>query len=199
MKGNNPHITSYFEVMQKTTRELLDSDFVSGLNSDTIIAFNGVMTQDAVVGLGEALRSELHQSHPLSVVNKVFAIFIEMTQNVLHYSYSKSEFNGKSVGKGAAFVLAYATGYHIITANPVTNTQRVLIENRINSVNQLSPEEIKDIYLSRRRQLVEGDSKGAGLGFIDMIRRTGKPIRFKFEPIQEHLNLFYLSTNFIIE
>ncbi len=185
-------------LMQKTIEELLQSGFVKNTKGNTMIAFNGVMSQETIVGMGEVLRSELHQYHPLNIVNKIFAIYIEMTQNVLHYSYLRSDSNGKSIGLGSVLVLAFPNGYRLVTANLVNEQQKENLTSKCQLINSLNEVEIKDHYLNRRRKMAEGDSKGAGLGFFDMVRRSGRPVEFIFEPIDNEQYYFYLGANIII-
>lgn len=185
--------------MPRTIKELLQSEFVQNINGEAIVAFTGAMSQDSIVGLGEVIRSELHQYHPLNVVNKVFAIYVEMTQNILHYSLQKADHNGKETGKGSVLVLTIAGGYSIVGVNTVSEEQKGFLEKKFETINSFNEDEIKDHYLKRRRHLAEGNSKGAGLGFIDMVRRSGKPLDFFFEPENNQEYSFYLSSKILIE
>jgi hypothetical protein len=185
-------------LMQKTIEELLQSDFVKNSKGNALLAFNGVMSQETIVGLGEVLRSELHQYHPLNIVNKIFAIYIEMTQNILHYSFLKSDSNGKSIGLGSIMVFATAGGYRLVTSNVVSEQQKSNLEKKCEMINSLNEDQIKDHYLNRRRKLAEGDSKGAGLGFFDMVRRSGGPVEFSFEPINNGHYIFFLGSNIVV-
>ena len=185
--------------MQKTINELLQSNFIGNIQGDVILAFDGVMSQDSIVGLGDVLRSELHFFHPLSVVNKVFAIYIEMTQNILHYSLQQVECNGKSIGLGTVFIIKTQDGYDLITANVVSERQKRYLEKKCNLINSLSKDELKEFYLKRRRKIAEVESKGAGLGFIDIVRRSGNPVGFNFEPTDNDSFLFFLSSKIFVE
>lgn len=185
--------------MQKTINELLQSNFIGNIKGKTILAFDGVLSQDAIVGLGDVLRSELHFYHPLSIVNKVFAIYIEMTQNILHYSNERIDCNGKSIGQGSVYVIAVDDGYELITTNLISEKQHRYLEKKCNLINSLSKEDLKEFYLKRRRKIGETESKGAGLGFIDIVRRSGNPVVFQFEPVSESQFLFYLSSKILTE
>ncbi len=180
--------------MQKNIVELLQSSFIADVDGKAILAFSGVMSQDTIVGLGDALRSELHHYFPLSVVNKVFAIYIEMAQNVLHYSHSKADINGKETGVGSILVFKMEAAYQLVSVNLITQAQKDFIEKKINVVNQFTFNEIREFYLKKRKESVEGNSKGAGLGFIDIIRRTTEPLQYDFEPVDDNLYYFYLSS-----
>jgi hypothetical protein len=186
-------------VMPKTVEDLLQTDFVKNSNGKVVLAFNGVMSQDSIIGLGEVLRSELHHIHPLSIVNKIFAIFIEMTQNVLHYSFLRAEINGKSIGKGIVLVFSTETGYSLLTANLVNEKQQSNLKDKCEHVNSLNEDQIKEHYLNRRRRLAEGDSKGAGLGFYDIVRRSGMPVDYAFETTSDQQHYWYmLRSNFML-
>ncbi|MFN3556071.1 MAG: SiaB family protein kinase [Bacteroidales bacterium] len=185
--------------MQKTIHELLQSSFIGNIKGKTILAFDGVMSQDAIVGLGDVLRSELHFYHPLSIVNKVFAIYIEMTQNVLHYSNDRIDCNGQSIGCGAVFLISLENGYELVTVNLVSNKQQRYLEKKCNLVNSLGKDDLKEFYLKRRRKVAETESKGAGLGYIDIVRRSGNPVVFQFEQVSDSQFLFFLSSKILTE
>lgn len=186
-------------IMQKNIEELLLSPFIKEIEGDTMMAFSGVMSQDAIVGLGEVLRSELHHYHPLNIVNKIFAVYIEMTQNILHYSQDKTDSNGKSIGKGSVIIFRQPKAYSIATINLVNAKQYDYLQKKCKLVNSFNEEEIKGHYLNRRKRQAEGDSKGAGLGFIDMVRRSGNPLQYKLEETDSELHYFFLSTKISIE
>jgi hypothetical protein len=185
--------------MQKTISDLLHSKFVDDIGGETILAFNGAISQDAIVGFGEILRSELHFRNPLSIVNRAFAIFIEMTQNLLHYSSERVENNGMSVGVGSVLLLKASIGYYIITSNIISEKQKQFLEKKCNLVNSLNKEDLKEFYLKKRREVAETDSKGAGLGFIDIVRRSGTPVEFLFEPMGQGKFIFYLGSKILTE
>lgn len=185
--------------MQITITELLQSKFIDNIGGETILAFNGVISQDSIVGFGEILRSELHVSNPLSIVNKAFAIYIEMTQNLLHYSALRVNSNGKSVGVGSVFLIRTSYGYCIMTANFISEKQKQFLEKKCNMVNSLNKEDLKEFYLKKRREVAETESKGAGLGFIDIVRRSGEPVDFMFEPIDQDSYLFFLCSKILTE
>jgi len=180
-----------------TIANLLNSEFIDSIEGDIILAFNGIMSQDVVVGFGDVLRSELNIGNPLSVVNKAFAVFIEMAQNLMHYSAQRVESNGKTIGVGAIFIIRTHDGYGIVSANLITERQRQHLEKRGNMVNNLSKDDLKEFYLRKRREFADMESKGAGLGFIDIVRRSGEPIWFKFEQAEQEKLIFFLGSKIL--
>ncbi|MFW5757783.1 MAG: SiaB family protein kinase [Bacteroidota bacterium] len=185
--------------MQKTIDELLRTKFIKNIGGRVILSFSGVVSQDSIVGLGEALRSELHFAHPLNIVNKVFAVYVEMAQNILHYSVERIDSNGKSIGIGSVIIIVTGEAYHVVTINKVTADQRIILEKRCSSINKLTEDELKNFYLRKRRKIMESESSGAGLGLIDMVRRAGSPIQYYFEDIHDNHSYFYISSKILIE
>lgn len=185
--------------MQKSVDELLQSGFINDIRGNAILAFSGVISQDAIVGLGDVLRSELHLAHSLSIVNKIFAIYIEMAQNILHYSNEQVDCNGKYFGKGTILVFNTSEGYELVSVNLISEKQHRYLEKKCNLINSLNKDDIKEFYLKRRRKIAETESKGAGLGFIDIVRRSGNPVVFDFESAGEEHYYFYLRSKIITE
>lgn len=166
--------------------------FAGDSKSEMIFAFNGIVTQDLIVSLGETIRGELSLYTKPHLVNRVFAIFIEMAQNVMHYSDEKFYFDQKSFGKGQLILVKSNDGFEIVISNRISEAQKKFLVKRVNLVNNMSQNELKDLYLKTRRQKSIESTKGAGLGFIDIARRSGKPLDVEFEDINSLNHLFRL-------
>ena len=72
------------------------------------------------------------------------------------------------------------------------------LENRINTINALSKEELKDLY---RIIITNGEFNklgGAGLGLIELAKTSGQKIRFSFQPLGSSLTYFtiYLDLSY---
>jgi len=166
--------------------------FTGDSKSEMVFVFNGIVTQDLIVSLGETIRGELSLYTKPHLVNRVFAIFIEMAQNVMHYSDEKFYFDQKSFGKGQLILLKNHEGFEIIISNRVNDTQKKFLIDRVNLVNNMNQNELKDFYLSTRRKKNIESAKGAGLGFIDIARRSGVNLNVDFENIDSFHHLFRL-------
>jgi hypothetical protein len=64
----------------------------------------------------------------------------------------------------------------------------------LENINSLGKEELNDLY---KKQIKEGrlsDKGGAGLGFIDIVRKTGKKLEYHFLPIDPNTSFFLLTS-----
>ncbi len=167
--------------------------FAEESDSEIIFAFNGVITQDLIVSLGETIRCELSLYTNCKLVNRVFAVFIEIAQNVMHYSDEKFYFDDKSYGKGQLILMKNPMGYEIVASNRVTSSQKKFLSERSHLVNNLNCEELKDLYIKTRRQKEIDSAKGAGLGFIDIARKSGLPLEVEFEDLNDFYYIYRLK------
>jgi hypothetical protein len=68
------------------------------------------------------------------------------------------------------------------------------LKNLLEQVNSLDKEELTELY---KKQIKEGrlsDKGGAGLGFIDIKRKTGRNLNYHFLPINEDTSFFLLTS-----
>ena len=79
------------------------------------LAFKGAISQDLLVELGTVVKNTLGFD---SNFKRVFAIFVEMTQNVLHYSAEKEclPATGEYVGVGVITVMETLENYIVALA-----------------------------------------------------------------------------------
>jgi len=168
--------------------------FAGESDNEIIFAFNGVITQDLIVSLGETIRCELSLQTNSKLINRVFAVFIEIAQNVMHYSDEKFNYGNKSYGKGQLILMKNPEGYEVVASNRVNSNQKKILSEKSHLINTLNQEELKELYLKTRRQKKIDSLKGAGLGFIDIARRSGLPLQVEFEDINDFHHIYKLRT-----
>ena len=157
-----------------------------------LLAFSGSFTQESIVHLAAAVRNEVESRCEIQVGKRAFIIFIEMAQNVMHYSMDRT-----AAGKGQGRFMLYQSpgGFQLITVNLIDPSQMDTLKQRVADVNRMSPEELRAVYITRRRQKISNISGGAGLGLIDISRRTGSPLGIGFLPEGQGRLSFFLRAN----
>ncbi len=172
----------------------LNSVFYPANGSEVVFAFNGVLSQDLIVSLGETVRGELSYYCAQPLVKRIFAVFIEMTQNILHYSLEKFVVDdGTTYGIGNIVLLKNKGAYEIISKNLISEKQKEHISEKCRLINRMTQEELKQLYIIRRRLKTEEGSKGAGLGLIDIVRKTFTPMEFDFIQLEDGNYYFILK------
>jgi hypothetical protein len=125
-----------------------------------------------------------------STRKKVYHVMVETLQNMTRHS---DEITEGSVGKGLFMIGKKEDSYYIITSNRITNDKKDQLEGALNQINHATKDELKEMY---RKQIKEGKlSKkgGAGLGLIDIARKTTGKHDFQFIPFSDEHYLFVLK------
>lgn len=160
-----------------------------------LMSFKGVFAQPAIVEMASALRGKVaSRTNQTMVMKRIFAIFVEMSQNILFYSAEKeADEEGKENGVGILVVSEHDDRYCVSSGNLMFNANVEKIRSRCEIVSKMNKEELKAYYSEQRKLPRSSDSKGAGLGLIDMARKSEYPIEFSFIPFNDETSFYMLS------
>ena len=174
------------------------------INSDSrshgiFLSISGPLSQDLMVEMGEILKRKMKEDGAEnSVIHDVFAILVELNQNIIHYSAEKvKRLDGiKNLPEAGCGIMSvgYKDGrYFLISGNMIENHKIAEMKNKLTKLNRLTKEELSQWYREQRKMGPDPGSKGAGLGLIDVARKTTQPPEFDFEEIENHLSFFTLK------
>ncbi|MGH1451048.1 MAG: biofilm regulation protein kinase SiaB [Pseudomonadaceae bacterium] len=163
-------------------------------NSQQImLCFNGPISRSLIEEIGNALRNYLSadHAHPSAAMD-VFAVYIEMTQNISHYTRTQGWSEQES---GATVVVSRDDdGHYVVSAGNIIvegDGQRLL--DAVESLAGLDKAELKAAYKEQLRKPRDAEkSSGAGLGLIDIARKASQPLRARIQPISEGRSFFSL-------
>lgn len=156
-----------------------------------VLCFNGPFSQGLIEELGVALRSHL-QSDSISSASAtdVFAVYIELTQNIRNYArqYSFSDEAGGTVAIGRD-----EEDRHILLAgNVVSPEDGQSLQARIREISGWDKSQLRAAYKEQlRRPREEGSSPGAGLGLLDIARKSSEPLSCSLLPVNSGNQLFF--------
>ena len=120
---------------------------------------------------------------------KLFNIAVEMFQNLYHYTRDLS-IAGESDAELRKINLVFFTEadyYCIRTQNIIRASDKPLLQQKIDRVNSLDDAALKAYFkeiLNNHSFSLKG---GAGLGFIDMKKRSGRELEYNFDSISDEL------------
>lgn len=162
-----------------------------------VITYNGSLWAEIIEELASTLQKRMaFDELPLSVSRAVFSVFIEQTNNMLMYSaeterFEKADGSHVEAPKGT-FILGIAGKmYFIQTGNIIKNESIEMVKSRIDYLNTLDKAGLRKYY---NKQIgiddTNPESKGAGLGLIEVARRANTPIEYSFTPYDEKRSFF---------
>lgn len=122
---------------------------------------------------------------------KVYFIMLESLQNITRHQGVKTE---EKVDNSSFFVIQrLVNDYYISSGNIVENKNIESLKSKLSKVNSLDKDSLKEYH---KEILANGElsSKGgAGLGLIEMARKSGNKLAYDFKPINEDLSHFYFQ------
>ncbi|MDD2278740.1 MAG: SiaB family protein kinase [Bacteroidales bacterium] len=130
------------------------------------------------------------QSEEKSVQRRVYHVMVETLQNMNKHS---DEIKERNIGSGLFIIGKKDETYYIITSNVVAKSRKDALENSLITVNNASKEELKEMY---KKQIKEGKLSakgGAGLGLIDIARKTGETLNYQFLQLDDDNYFFILK------
>lgn len=131
------------------------------------------------------------------IKKRIFTILVEGLQNVTRHQ----EIDGKNVSMDQAGIFIIqnrADGYYITTGNPILNENIPTLTRQLEKINGLDPEELKLFYKEVLNDNKISNKGGAGLGLIEMARKSGNKLDFDFSEINEKYSYFYMSTKVLL-
>ena len=153
-----------------------------------LLCFNGPFSQGLIVEIGSALKRHI-EIEESSSARDVFAIYIEIAQNIQHYSaahgYEDSDLSATVV------ISRQDDGRYVISAGNVIETEDgEKLQARIAELAPLDQTQLKAKYKEQLRKPRE-DGAGAGLGLIDMARKASEPLSCSLRPVNAGRLLFF--------
>jgi hypothetical protein len=118
---------------------------------------------------------------------------VECLQNIVKHAEDLNEKDEDGLKNNAIFMLGKQINEYIVTSgNPVRNNTVAKIQSKIEQINALDKDGLKDLYKEIIKNTEISDKGGAGLGFVDMARKSGEKLGFSFEPINDEFSFFAL-------
>ena len=176
---NQLDITNYYKQLQSDDAVVFS--YKGGIEGDLF---------DSLLSLTEDKISAIEKG--VKLMRKLQVISIEILQNIFHHLDGNSRPNSNL--ETIIFVLGKEEeGYYIIAGNFVPSNEVDELRKRIDYINTLSPVELKERY---REQLEKGDFSpkgGAGLGIIDIARKSGQKLEYSFVFSEANYSFFSLK------
>ncbi|MDQ7781645.1 MAG: SiaB family protein kinase [Desulfomonilaceae bacterium] len=180
--------------------ELNMFDLYKNLTKEGIIfCFCGSASQSIVEGIGETLwhRMEI-EGHEISVIGKVFPIFVEQMQNIVSHSAEiiKVESDDSEELRFGIILVGIEDGrFYVRCGNYIENERSEELSRTLRELQSMDKQQLKAHFKERRKTARSvGTGKGSGLGFIEMARKASEPLDFDITRVNDERSFFSLTT-----
>jgi hypothetical protein len=172
-------------------------EYYSNLSKgDVVLAYKGSITSDLINDILEAVEKKLEEANAESKLRKkIYNVLVESMQNLYHHI----EFTHEGIKEdlepkfGILVVERFNGSYKVTTGNFIQTKRIKFLKEKIDKINSLSMDELKDIYkfiLNHQKLSAKG---GGGLGLVDIARKSGNKLEYEFYNYNDNYYFFNLS------
>ena len=174
------------------------NEYYKQLNEgEVLLSFKGSVTSDLISNILEVVEEKLEDLNETSKIRKkVYNVLVESLQNLYHHiDELPEEIKGELESKFGVLVVTRVdtSVYRITTGNFVNSGKIKFLKDKIDKINSLSKDELKDMYkfiLNHQKLSAKG---GGGLGLVDIARKTGNKLGYNFESLTAEYYFFNLD------
>lgn len=156
----------------------------------TLLCFNGPTSRSLIEEIGKALKNylEAEHAHPAEAMD-VFSVYIEMIQNIRQYAMQRQDAEAAAT---VAIARGEQGGYVVSVGNFVEAADGDRLVKMIERLAGLDKAELKAEYKAQlRKPRTPGQASGAGLGLIDIARRSRQPLQASLSPLGQDGRAFF--------
>jgi len=187
----NTLIIEMKEIPANNLLELAYDLFSRVKNSDFEYVYRGNFSQrmsKKILNLAETnVKNTVDQT---SLRNRIYFIMVEGLQNVTKHGEESVD----SENTGLFAIQKNKDKYFVTTGNIIKKENEILLRPKLEQINLLEKDELSHLH---KEILISGeisDKGGAGLGLIEMARKSGNRLLYDFKPVDENETFFYFRT-----
>ena len=157
-----------------TTKTIFE--FYKLLEKDKIsFSYRGRFSNNVLTMATELLKENLDEEHA-RLRNKLSFLMIESFQNISRYADKENS----GLDETSEFFMTRNVGdtFYIISANLIDNDKIPVVKEKLEKVNTLDKKELNLLYREVLTNKQINEKGGAGLGFIEMVRKSKGKLPF---------------------
>jgi Family of unknown function (DUF6272) len=165
------------------------------MSQKLILVYQGDFTQESTKSILAMAERNLDSSgEEGNIKRKVFNVMVEALQNIVKHSDELVE--GQMRSHAAIFLIGKEENrYTIMSGNPIRKSNVAGLEQKLNHINSLDKEGLKELYKEIIKNTTISEKGGAGLGFVDMARKSGEKLAFDFPEMSAEYCFFCLTVH----
>ncbi|MDH5396883.1 MAG: SiaB family protein kinase [Cyclobacteriaceae bacterium] len=158
-----------------------------------ILLYEGDFTQETIKSvLAMAERNMDSSAESSGTKRKVFNVMVECLQNIVKHSDELVKEGAED--SSAIFMIGKTDSeYSVMSGNPIKNVNIPIVQGKLDKVNALDKDGLKTLYKDIIRTTKISEKGGAGLGFVDMARKSGNPLGYEFHKTDDEYSFFCLK------
>ena len=163
-----------------------------------IFSYSGTVSQPILSSIAETIESELKNSDvDQKIIQNIFAIFTEQMHNIMSYSkerISKGNNRFESPGISVVGFDKERQKYFVESANIMESANKDHLIVLLDKINALNKDQLRAYYRVLRREGSGVHKRGAGLGFLEMAKKSSELLEYNITPLDSGRSFFEIKT-----
>ena len=157
------------------------------------LVYEGEVTQDITKTFTALTEKSLSKNAESNIVQKkVFNVMVECLQNISKHADSLNDEDEER--RGIVMVSKGEDSYNIITGNVIKNEKVPDLKKSLEHINSLDKEGLSSLFKQQIKETTISDKGGAGLGLIDIAKKTGSKLTYQFKELNQNVSFFILTS-----
>lgn len=159
-------------------------------DSNIVMIYKGDFARDSIMPIIAILEEQMKALTEDSKSKSFFLILVEMLQNISRHAYDV-------VDRSGIFMITDNGGKIGVHAGNIVSTEdKRFLDEKIKELNGLDPLDLKKLYKTTLREGSFSEKGGAGLGLIEVARKTSEPMIGRFDELGKDTHFFTYSVTF---
>ena len=161
---------------------------------DITLVFEGQITHQVMKALTGLAEEQLDAVEDDKVLRRVYHVMVESMQNINRHAEAYEYRHHPYPGMGLVLVAKNKERFQVTTGNIVENGHAEEIAMFLGKLNNLDQDALDDLYKKQLREGAVSPKGSAGLGFIDIRRKTGNFLDYSFVKIDKETSFFIFTS-----
>lgn len=156
-------------------------------DNKVIMAYNGAVSDELMLTLADMLKARLIAHDDSKRSKLIFSVFMEGVQNLIWHG------SGQDDDAGMILITERDNEITIMCGNRILKTETLQLKERLHLIEGADKDTIRQMYREGMSNASEHEGPGAGLGLLEIARRSTQPISYTFEEVDDNHVDFILS------
>lgn len=161
-----------------------------------ILSFKGTFTDELLTSILHIVEGKMEDLEiDVKKKKRVFNVLVESFQNLYHHIEELAPENSKKEkDESAMIIVKYEDNkFTIVTGNFVNSNRIPDLRKKLDMVNELNDEALRELYRSKLENDGRTEKGTAGLGLIDIARKSKNKLGYEFTNVTDSIGFFCLS------
>ena len=165
-------------------------------DEQVILSFKGEFSAELLTSILHIMESKmLELSIPMQMKKRVFNVLVECFQNLYHHiDKDYSDIPIDATKNSALVMVKYVDNkIMVLTGNYIPKRSTNDLKQKLVLVNELDEKELRELYQQRLLNNSVSRKGTAGLGIIDIARKSKNELGYEFVEVNDDYSFFCLS------